>query len=148
MLAPLNVVLAQIRSPCASFCGPCIYPSGPCTHFHLPDLWPLHMALVPFLVALALALPPRKMSLCGRLSGTCSLLIFRPTYGHAIHFLLPWVIFSIVAVSSQYISKQSIHYNRIFVSLNTSHSQWRVGVYCKKIFVLNRFHKPITVHLD
>ena len=52
------------------------------------------------------------------------LLIFRPSYGHAIHFLLPWVIFSIVAVRSKYISRQSIHYNRIFVSLNTS--QWRV----------------------
>ena len=30
------------------------------------------------------------------------------------------MIFSIVAVRSKYISKQSIHYNRIFVSLNTS----------------------------
>ena len=32
------VALANIR-------GPCIYPSSPCTHFYLPDLWSLHMAL-------------------------------------------------------------------------------------------------------
>ena len=34
------------------------------------ELWPLHMALAPLLVALALALAPRKMLLFGRLSGS------------------------------------------------------------------------------
>jgi hypothetical protein len=33
------------------------------------ELWPLHMALAPLLVALALALAPGKMLLFGRLSG-------------------------------------------------------------------------------
>ena len=36
------------------------------------ELWPLHMALAPLLVALALALAPGKMLLFGRLSGICN----------------------------------------------------------------------------
>ena len=60
------VALAHIRGPCTSSCGPCTYPSGPCTHFYLMELWPLHMALAPLLVALALALAPGKMLLFGR----------------------------------------------------------------------------------
>jgi hypothetical protein len=31
-----------------------------CTHFYLPDLWPMHMALALLLAALAQALAPEK----------------------------------------------------------------------------------------
>ena len=81
------VALAHIRGPCTSFCGPCTYPSGPCTHFYSADLWPLHMALAPLLVALAQALAPRKLLLFGRLSGSGSiktLEVFGSTKTHEV----------------------------------------------------------------